>query len=83
MALEVRRIVTGHDASGRAIVASDQRLPAFTGTTKFHELCTLLPWELPAKRNLARSTSSPRNAQHQSATPANQADVMTLTHNVR
>jgi quercetin dioxygenase-like cupin family protein len=30
MALEVRRIVTGHDASGKAIVASDQRLPAST-----------------------------------------------------
>src|SRR5215831_7432058 len=28
MALEVRRIVTGHDASGKAIVASDERLPA-------------------------------------------------------
>ena len=30
MALEVRRIVTGHDASGKAIVASDERLPAST-----------------------------------------------------
>ncbi len=30
MALEVRRIVTGHDTSGRAIVASDERLPAST-----------------------------------------------------
>jgi quercetin dioxygenase-like cupin family protein len=28
MAFEVRRIVTGHDAKGRAIVASDERLPA-------------------------------------------------------
>jgi len=26
MALEVRRIVTGHDASGKAIVASDERM---------------------------------------------------------
>jgi quercetin dioxygenase-like cupin family protein len=31
MALEVRRIVTGHDASGKAIVASDERLTASTG----------------------------------------------------
>ena len=30
MALEVRRIVTGHDASGKAIVASDERLRAST-----------------------------------------------------
>jgi hypothetical protein len=30
MALEVRRIVTGHDASGKAIVASDERLHAST-----------------------------------------------------
>ena len=26
MALEVRRIVTGHDANGKAIVASDERM---------------------------------------------------------
>ncbi len=26
MALEVRRIVTGHDAKGKAIIASDERL---------------------------------------------------------
>lgn len=30
MVLEVRRIVTGHDASGKAVVASDERLPAST-----------------------------------------------------
>ena len=30
MALEVRRIVTGHDPSGKAIVASDERLHAST-----------------------------------------------------
>jgi quercetin dioxygenase-like cupin family protein len=28
MPLEVRRIATGHDANGKAIVASDERLPA-------------------------------------------------------
>ena len=28
MALEVRRIVTGHDANGKAVVASDERLKA-------------------------------------------------------
>jgi hypothetical protein len=26
MALEIRRVITGHDASGRAIVASDERM---------------------------------------------------------
>jgi hypothetical protein len=26
MALEVRRIVTGHDASGKAVVTTDERL---------------------------------------------------------
>ena len=31
MTLEVRRIVTGHDAAGKAIVASDERM---TGTTR-------------------------------------------------
>jgi quercetin dioxygenase-like cupin family protein len=31
MTLEVRRIVTGHDAAGRAIVATDERM---TGTTR-------------------------------------------------
>ena len=30
MALDVRRIVTGHDASGKAIVASDEHLHANT-----------------------------------------------------
>ena len=28
MALEVRRIVTGHDANGKAVVKTDERLPA-------------------------------------------------------
>jgi len=27
MALEVRRIVTGHDANGKAVVKTDERLP--------------------------------------------------------
>ena len=28
MAIEVRRIVTGHDASGKAVIKTDERLPA-------------------------------------------------------
>jgi len=28
MAMEVRRIVTGHDANGKAVIKTDERLPA-------------------------------------------------------
>ncbi|MBV9829333.1 MAG: cupin domain-containing protein [Alphaproteobacteria bacterium] len=31
MALEVRRVVTGHDANGRAVVASDERMTGVAG----------------------------------------------------
>ena len=34
MTLEVRRIVTGHDAAGKAIVASDERLQAAESPTR-------------------------------------------------
>ena len=34
MTLEVRRIVTGHDGAGRAIVASDERLAGATNTVR-------------------------------------------------
>lgn len=34
MALEVRRIVTGHDANGKAIVASDERMPGVTAAAR-------------------------------------------------
>ena len=36
MALEVRRIVTGHDASGKAIVATDERLTAVPRLNRPH-----------------------------------------------
>ena len=34
MTLEVRRIVTGHDAAGKAIVASDERMQAAESPTR-------------------------------------------------
>ncbi len=36
MALEVRRIVTGHDASGKAVVATDERLTAVPRLNRPH-----------------------------------------------
>ncbi|MBO0737042.1 MAG: cupin domain-containing protein [Alphaproteobacteria bacterium] len=36
MALEVRRIVTGHDANGKATVISDERLPAVSRAGRSH-----------------------------------------------
>ena len=36
MALEVRRIVTGHDANGKAIVKTDERLPAVSRLGRPH-----------------------------------------------
>src|SRR3970040_1297686 len=34
MALEVRRIVTGHDANGKAIVASDERMSGVSAAAR-------------------------------------------------
>jgi len=36
MALQVRRIVTGHDADGKAVVASDERLAAVSAPNRPH-----------------------------------------------
>ena len=36
MALEVRRIVTGHDANGKAIVTTDERLAALPRLNRPH-----------------------------------------------
>src|ERR1700680_5050430 len=36
MALEVRRIVTGHDANGKAIIKTDERLPAVSRLGRPH-----------------------------------------------
>jgi hypothetical protein len=36
MALQVRRIVTGHDANGKAVVASDERLDAVPRLNRPH-----------------------------------------------
>ena len=36
MALEVRRIVTGHDASGKAVIATDERLTAVPRLNRPH-----------------------------------------------
>jgi len=36
MALEVRRIVTGHDANGKAIVTTDERLAAVPRLNRPH-----------------------------------------------
>src|SRR5208282_3288462 len=36
MALEVRRIVTGHDASGKAVITTDERLPAVSRLGRPH-----------------------------------------------
>jgi len=36
MAMEVRRIVTGHDANGKAVVKTDERLPAVSRLGRPH-----------------------------------------------
>ena len=36
MAMEVRRIVTGHDASGKAVIKTDERLPAVSRSGRPH-----------------------------------------------
>jgi len=36
MALEVRRIVTGHDARGKAVIKTDERLPAVSRLGRPH-----------------------------------------------
>ena len=36
MALEVRRIVTGHDANGKAVIKTDERLPAVSRLGRPH-----------------------------------------------
>ena len=36
MAMEVRRIVTGHDANGKAVIKTDERLPAVSRLGRPH-----------------------------------------------
>ena len=36
MALEVRRIVTGHDTNGKAVIKTDERLPAVSRLGRPH-----------------------------------------------
>ena len=68
MALEVRRIVTGHDANGKAVVKTDERLPAVPRLGRPHIAgCEIwstdkMPVDNPRRRARQRSGPASSNA---------------------
>ena len=58
MAMTVRRIVTGHDEKGRAVVASDEQITGRTRSIRREQLRDLVDG-LDAGRSFGRSRSRP------------------------
>jgi quercetin dioxygenase-like cupin family protein len=62
MTLEVRRIVTGHDANGKAIVASDERMPGVASASRpYISRCEIWSTDSMPVDNSEAAASAQRN----------------------
>ena len=65
MALEVRRIVSGHDANGKAVVATDERLTAVPRLNRPHIAgCEIWSTDRMPVDNSADSAAAQRGTMH-------------------